>query len=253
MKKFFIITGLLLTSLDIFAQLEKGMIAVGITSAFKSEKRTNEYTYTNVAQGFYYYTNNTIKSSSFNVAPSASYFISKRFALGIQIGYIGYTTTNDITYKYHSPEQMNVSQDKSSSVGFDINPFVKYYIPLSENIFFYIKGSVGFTSSKGKLSGYTEGTTYDAFGNGTTTRISEYGPNNTKTTVTYIGISPGLLYMPIKKIGIEFTLGNLLGVSSSNNTSTDSNGNSSKATSSGFEYFNFNTLSVGTGIYYFFK
>ena len=148
---------------------------------------------------------------------------------------------------------MNVFQDKSSSVGIDINPFVKYYIPISENIFFYVKGGVGFSNSKGKLSGYFDGTSYDAFGNGTTVRSNEYGPNTTKTTVLSLGISPGLLYMPSKKIGIEFTLGNFLGISSFNNESTDSNGNSSKVTSTNLDYFNFNTLSVGTGIYYFFK
>lgn len=252
MKKFLIITSLLLTSLDIFAQLEKGLIAVGIASSFTRSKSENEYNFTSGAPSHYYYSN-TNKASTYNVSPSASYFLSKRFALGIQIGYLGYTKTNDITDKNNAPAQTTFTHSQSSSAGFEINPYVKYYIPISENVFFYLKGGIGFDNSRGKLSGYTDITTYDAFGNAITSRVGEYGPNKTKTTVTSLGISPGLLYMPSPKIGIEFTLGNVLGVASSKNNTTDDNGNTSKATSTDFQYFNFNTLSVGTGIYYFFK
>lgn len=256
MKKFFIVTCLLISSLDIFAQLEKGMISVGISSSFKYGKSTNEYNYTTASPGYYNFSA-TRKSSTFNIAPSASYFLSNRFAIGIQIGYIGYSNTIDYTYKYKTPSITdNSSYEKSSSVGFDINPYVKYYIPLSDsgNVLFFVKGGIGFQNSRGKISGFDQTTNYDAFGNVTSSvQNNEYGPNKTKTSVVNFGISPGILYMPIQKIGIEFTLGNLIGVSSTTSNSTDSNGNTSKVTSSDLEYFNFNTLSVGTGIYYFFK
>lgn len=254
MKKFFIVSCLVLSSLDIFAQLEKGLISVGITSSFKYSKSTNEYNYTTPSPGYYYF-NATTKSSTYNVAPAASYFLSKRFAIGIQFGYIGYSKTNDYTYRYKTPITEDfMSHEESTAAGFDITPHLKYYIPLSDNVFFFIKGGIAFQNSRGKISGYNQTIGYDALGNTTSDVVSgEYGPNKTKTSVINVGISPGLLYIPIQKIGIEFTLGNLIGVSSTKMNSTDSNGNTSKVTNSDVEYFNFNTLSVGTGIYYFFK
>jgi len=252
MKKFLILTCALFLSQQIFAQLEKGMIAVGITSSIKAGKTENESNYTNGAPNNYYY-NNTVKTTSFNVAPTASYFLSSRWAVGVQVGYIGYVTTNETTRKYNTPQEVDYSYTKTSSAGINVIPYVKYYIPLSDNVYFLLKGSYGFSNSAGKTTGYNETTTYDAFGTGTTVRSGEYGPNKTKTIGMNVGISPGILFMPSQKIGLEFNLGNVVGVTSTTGKTTEDNGNTSKVTTTNLEYFNFNTLSVGTGIYYFFK
>jgi len=251
MKKFLILACALIFSQQIFAQLEKGMIAVGITSSIKANKTENEKNDNSGSSNYYY--NYTLKSTSYNVAPTASYFLSSRFAVGLQVGYIGYVNTTEITNKYNAPEEIDYAYTKTSSAGINVSPYVKYYIPLSDNVYFLLKGSYGFSNSLGKTSGYNDNTTYDAFGTGTTLRSGEYGPNKTKTIGMNLGISPGILFMPGQKIGLEFNLGNVVGVTSTTGKTTEDNGNTSKVTTTNLEYFNFNTLSVGTGIYYFFK
>ena len=253
MKKFLFAAGLLIMSQQLFAQLEKGMISVGLTSSLKASKTENEYNYTNGAPN-HYYSNNTVKNTSFNIAPSASYFLSSKFAVGAQVGYIGYVTKTEYTDKYNTPAEMDYTYSKTTSGGINVTPYVKYYFSLSDNVHFFLKGSVGFSNSRGETSGYDETTLYDGSGNVTSTvRSNEYGPNKTKTLSQNIGISPGLLFMPSQKIGIEFSLGNVFGATSSTSKTTDDNGNTSKYTTTNLEYFNFNTISVGTGIYYFFK
>ena len=251
MKKFLIATCMLIFSQRIFAQLEKGMIAVGITSSIRANKIENENNFTNGSPS-YFYNKNTFKNTSFNVAPTVAYFLSKRWAVGVQVGYIGYVNTNETT-KYSAPEEMDYSYTKTNAAGINVIPYVKYYIPLSDNVYFLLKGSYGFSNSAGKTTGYTENTTYDAFGTATTVRTDEYGPDKSKTIGMNLGISPGILFMPSQKIGLEFNLGNVIGMTSSTIKTTENDGNTSKVTTTNLEYFNFNTLSLGTGVYYFFK
>jgi hypothetical protein len=254
MKKLFITACLLAASQNIFAQLSAGIIAVGINSGITASKKTNEYNFTN-GNPSNYYSEFINKQSTFNVSPSVSLFLTKRFAVGAQVGYIGYVNTTENTDNSTVAPQKTYVYTKTSSAGISVMPFVKYYIPLNDSntVYFFIKGSYNFQNSAGKTSGYTEMTSTDGFGNTTVARSNEYGPNKTNTIGMQLGISPGLLFMPGKKIGIEFSLGNLLGINSTISKTDDANGNTSKATTTNLEYVNFNTLSVGTGIYYFFR
>ncbi|ABG59759.1 porin family protein [Cytophaga hutchinsonii] len=255
MKKLFITACLLAASQNIFAQLSAGMVAVGLTSAITANKTSNEYNF-NSGNPNKYYSEYVVKQSTFNVSPSVSYFLSNRFAVGAQVGYVGYANTTETTDKYNALPLTDYSYTKTTSAGISVMPYVTYYIPLNDSnkVYFFVKGSYNFQNSTGKTSGYTETTSYDGSGNVTNVvRSDEYGPNKTNTIGMQLGISPGLLFMPGKKIGIEFSLGNLLGINSTISKTDDDNGNTSKATTTNLEYFNFNTLSVGTGIYYFFR
>lgn len=253
MKKLFIAACLLLASQNIFAQLSRGMVSVGITSGIAANKSTDEYNYNN-GNPSNYYSETVVKQSTFNVSPSVSYFLSKRFAVGVQAGYIGYANTTETTDNNNAAPQKNYTYAKTTSAGISVMPYVKYYVPLSDssNVYFFVKGSYNFQNSTGKTSGYKENTSTDGFGNTTVARSDAYGPNKTTTIGMQLGISPGILFMPGRKIGIEFSLGNLLGVTSTVSKTDDDNGNTSKSTKTNLEYFNFNTLSVGTGVYFFF-
>jgi hypothetical protein len=260
MKKLFLATILLISTQHIFAQLSKGMISVGLTSSIGATKQVNESNNMNGTPNNYYY-NYTSKSTSYNISPSASYFIAKHFAIGLQAGYTGYTQTQDNTNKYYAntvasdPNTHTIDNHiKTTSAGFTVMPYLKYYIPLSHNVYFLLQGSYGTTISNGKTSGYDETTDYDTNGNVmSSTRSNEYGPNKTKSFESNFGISPGMLFMPNEKIGFEFSLGNLIGINSTVSKTTNSDGDTSKNTMTSLQYLNINTLRVGTGIYYFFK
>jgi len=248
MKKIIIILSFLLCSQTIFAQLEKGMIAVGLTSVLSVRKSVNESdpAFSN------YNSNVTSKTTSYNIAPNVSYFLSNRFAIGISVGYAGYTSTSENTSNNFLANSSDFSYSKTTSNGTSISPYVKYYFPISENVHFLLKAGAANTFSTGKTSGYTDNTTYDAFGNTTIVRTNEYGPNKTNTVDITAGISPGILFMPTKKIGLEFSLGNLIAYNSRVGKTTNNTGGTSKATTSGLQLLNFNTITVGTGVYFFF-
>jgi hypothetical protein len=251
MKKLIIIASFLVCSQNIFAQLEKGMISIGLSSALTYSKSTDESNAT-TPNGTNFHLNNIKKNTGYTIAPTFSYFLSSKFAIGISIGYSGYSNSsesqqygNNILYNYHT---------KNTSGGITISPFVKYYIPLSDQVFFYFKGGISAGINNGKTSGYSDNTTIDAFGNGiSTNRANEYGPNKTNTSTTSIGINPGILFMPTKKIGIELYTGNLIGYNYRvDNTKYADGSNTTKSTQNGIQFLNLNTLTVGTGVYYFF-
>jgi len=250
MKKIIIILSFLLCSQTIFAQLEKGMITVGLTSVLSVRRSVNESdpAFSN------YNSNVTSKITSYNIAPNVSYFLSNRFAIGISVGYAGYTSTSENTTNNFLANSSDFSYSKTISNGTSISPYVKYYFPLNNHFNFLLKGGVATTFSTGNTSGYQEKTLYDASGNVTTvTRSNEYGPNKTNTVDMTVGISPGVLFMPGKKIGLEFSLGNVIAYNSRvAKTTNNTGGGTSKSTTSGLQLFNFNTISIGTGIYYFF-
>ncbi|WP_018343571.1 outer membrane beta-barrel protein [Cytophaga aurantiaca] len=248
MKKILLVAGLLFCSQTIFAQLEKGMFAIGLTSAFTSNKTVNE---TNSSPAHY---NDTRTYKSYNLAPTLSYFLTNRFAVGLSVGYAGYKDIHENTNTDIPLTQKSYFYDETTSNGTNVSPFIKYYFPLSDHFNFLLKAGFSNTFSTGKTSGYEELTNYDGAGNATSvTRSNEYGPNKTKTMDMTTGISPGVLFMPGKKIGLEFSLGNVIAYSSRTSKTTDNaTGNTTKATTTGLQFFNFNTISIGTGIYYFF-
>jgi len=251
MKKLIIFASFILCSQNIFAQLEKGMISIGLTSALTYSKSTDESNAT-TSNGTNFKLNNIKKNTTYTIAPIFSYFLSSKFAIGISIGYSGSSNSsenqqygNNILYNNHT---------KTTSGGITISPFVKYYIPLSNQVFFYFQGGIGVGINNGKTSGYDDNTTVDAFGNGINThRTGDYGPNTTNTFTTSIGINPGILFMPTKKIGIELYTGNLIGYNYRvDNTKYADGSNTIKSTQNGIQFLNINTLNVGTGVYYFF-
>lgn len=245
MQRTILIISLFLCSQQIFAQLQKGMIAVGLTSSIKTNKTDNEKNYTSTTVD-HYYSKDLKKTSSFEITPTVSYFLSNRFAIGLQIGYTGSVIKEDKTDQYRTLNRTDVSNTKTVSSGITTAPYVKYYIPFSDHVYFFLKGSIETSFSVGKTTGTSQTTTIDNLGNSTLYQ-NDIDMAKIKTFQMYAGISPGLLFMPTQKIGLEFTLGNLI---SANKTIDES---PNKTTSTTLEYLNFNTLRVGTGIYYFFK
>lgn len=248
MKKIILATGLLLCSQTIFAQLEKGMFAIGLTSGYTYNKNVNEANTPTIS----YSSNNTQTNKSYNIAPTLSYFLTDRFAIGLAVGYAGYTNITENTNSYTA--QKDYDYTKTTSSGISYSPFMKFYFPVTEHFNFFVRAGFSNTFTTGNTSGYSEQTLYDGSGNVTSvTRSNEYGPNKTKTVDVTTGISPGVLFMPGKKIGLEFTLGNLIAYNSRTaKTTNNTGGGTSKGTTSGMQIFNFNTVSIGTGIYYFF-
>ena len=243
MKKVLMLVSLLFCSQTIFAQLEKGMIAVGLSSQISTNKKTDEST----SPSSNYNNENTTKTTIFKLGPDISYFISNRFAIGLAIGYSGNKT---ITESNNSNQNIyTYDYSKSTSNGMYISPYVKYYIPLNDNIYFFLRGGISTNFNSGTTSGYRDTASIDTDGNVLNIgRSHDTEPRRTNATSFSANINPGILFMPSKKIGLEFTLGSLIGYTYSENK----NGSNNKETINNLQLLNFSSFTLGTSLYYFF-
>ena len=76
-----------------------------------------------------------LSPKQFNVAPSIGYFVIDNLALGIGADY----TLNTVVLP---------NNDKKEDSDLLFGPFVRYYLPASENVAFFVVGNFGFGNSK---------------------------------------------------------------------------------------------------------
>lgn len=144
------------------AQTEKGKIMLGGGVGFNSTK----------VEG-------ASKSDfRFNVIPSAGYFISDNFAIGTGVG-----------YKYDK----QVSEG-SLNQSFEVAPFGRYYVGLSDQFKFF--GQLSVPMSFGNLKEVNEVTGDVGDKVGTTTQIG-------------VQLAPGFAFYPTKRVGIEVSVDGL--------------------------------------------
>lgn len=149
------------------AQTEAGKMVIGGSVMFSSSKG-DQYDQ---------------KASALQVVPSIGYFVSKNLAIGTEIG-----------YSYSKNEQRILDIDnnllnivKTKNQGAVVRPFSRYYIGVTNQFKFF---------------GHLEVPMY--FGNlQSAGNDNNYVKLSTQRTIG-IGLSPGFVFFPIPKLGIEF-------------------------------------------------
>ena len=116
------------------------------------------------------------KSTTVNIEPSFGIFITPRTSVGISMGY--------------SSSISEYSDSRYSEGAFSIGSLLRHHFPLSEAFSLYIQEGV-------KLSFGNEKDEGDSF-------TSEHS-----TTDFLIGLSPGIIYFPSSKFGLEAGVGSL--------------------------------------------
>lgn len=203
MKKIaLIITVLSLFSLKVTAQISAGTIYFGGGLGFSSGSGKTTIKTSN--------TTTEIKdpvTTSFSISPGAGYILSEQFGVGLNFGFSSTTTKEDST---------NYS-DKTTSSNFFINPYFRYYLMLEDNF--------GFTGTLNIRFGTGSSKSETKIGNVTNT---VEGP---KLSNLSFGITPGIIYFPTSKIGLEANIG-FLGLRSSTSKSETSNTTTTSTNSS---------------------
>lgn len=144
------------------AQTEKGKILLGGAVGFNSTKSEGA----------------SKSDIRFNIVPSAGYFISDNFAIGTGVG-----------YNYNK----EVSE-KQLTQSFEVSPFGRYYVGLSDQFKFF--GQLSVPMSFGNLK-TVDGVTGDVGSKvGTTTEIG-------------VQLAPGFAFYPTKRVGIEVSVDGL--------------------------------------------
>ncbi len=144
------------------AQTEKGNVLLGGNVGFSTSK-----------------TDGASKSDvSFSIVPRVGYFVSDNFAIGTGVG-------------YNYDKQVS---DNNLNQAFEVAPFGRYYVNLSDQFKFFGQLSVPM-----------------AFGNNKYVDNQGNVADDKYATTTNIGVNlaPGFAFYPTKKIGIEFSVNGL--------------------------------------------
>lgn len=167
------------------AQTEKGNVLLGGNVGFNTSK-----------------IDGAAKSDvNFSIVPSVGYFVSDNFAIGTGVG-----------YNYNK----QVS-DKNLNQAFEVSPFGRYYVDLSDQFKFFGQLSVPM-----------------AFGNNKyVDEQGEVGDKYATTTNIGVNVAPGFAFFPTKRIGIEVSM-NGLGYNHFN-VKNEITGNETKANSFGLD------------------
>lgn len=179
------------------------------------------------------------KQSGFNFSPQLGFFVADNLVVGV----VGGTTTSKRT------EDRIESFNGSSGVRYkymyrntrvSVGPFVRYYTMVIENLGFYGQLSGGYQRQTNKNSN-------DSIGqNG----IQNYSYED-RATGGYGTLTPGFVYFPTKKIGLELTLGSLLysKVKSKQQNGQLQSGNSEGSSSEFGANFGLQSLAVGASFH----
>ncbi|WP_028980511.1 outer membrane beta-barrel protein [Sporocytophaga myxococcoides] len=179
MKKQLLSIALLLASLTSFAQLEQGKLLLGGRIGISSTSPNTVNGGTTV---------DGVKTTSYFVTPAIGYFIAENFALGLNIGFGGYTEK--------TPANAGTPELKDKNPYFLIGPFGRYYKKFGDNFAVFGQAAIDFRFGKNKNE------TYNAFFNRietTENKTSYFSPN----------IRPGIVFFPYSKVGIELLVGRI--------------------------------------------
>jgi hypothetical protein len=139
----------------------------------------------------------SVDSRSLGFSPSASYFYKENRSIGLALRY--HQT------KYFS-DPVNESVDESYGASLGLNR----YLPLGNN--FFLAGHLS--------AGYTHGTTRNFY-------------NNTRQSQSYsyynVALQPGISYVAVNRLLLEFGLNSLAGISYSHASGLDANGQKSSS------------------------
>lgn len=193
-----------------FAQVGQGLFVGGSLGLTSSSGKT---TTTSTTNGISTITEaDNPKQSTFSIMPRVGYFFTDNIGAGLMIGYTSYTTkvtTNP------NPTTTNFITTKGGS--FTLGLFGRYTQQLGDSDF-YIYGDLGFDIGSGSSKIKTESK------NNNTNTIIITESNGPKISTTTIGITPGILYFPTKKIGLEASLGNIFAYTSTKETTENTFG-----------------------------
>jgi len=156
------------------------------------------------------------KSSQFSIVPGVGYFIADKLAVGLDLSF----STSSNKTPYDGINSQPGDYNKTSGTVISFTPYVRQYLMLSDNF--------GFTGTFGVGVGFGSSKREEKRGSTTTTTD---GP---KTTTLEVGITPGIVFFPTNKVGLEANFG-FVGFSSET-TKSKSGNNELKLTDTSFGF-----------------
>ena len=129
-------------------------------------------------------------TSQFNLAPLVGYFVADNLAIGLTFSYLAYSKP----YNTYTPAPSTVRAQLDPTTTLRIGAYAQYYKMLSEQFGFL--GTLGGGFQTVRDYGYTS--------NSSNALISE-----SKASGYYAGLTPGIVFFPIPKLGLTASIGSL--------------------------------------------
>lgn len=126
------------------------------------------------------------ESTFFNVVPRVGHFFSKNLAIGLGIGYNETKNVSDQFFTIGNTPIVSTSIQRSKS--FNVGPFVRYYVDLTDRFKFFAQAN--FDVAFGKINQSFSGT-------GT----FNYQSVASKSTTYNASVNPGFAFFPRKEMG----------------------------------------------------
>lgn len=205
MKKLFLVGAVALCGV-VNAQTEKGSWVVGGSTTLGFNTTTSKVKYNGQSV-------DGPKSTSFNVTPSAGYFVANKIAVGIDFGFK--STKNEST-DYLFGEEYNYETTETTLV---VMPTATYYFKSNSKVMPYLGAGIGYFS--------------------TTTKFPDFGFNgNEEVKLTTDGLAwgakGGIVFLVTSSIGIDLGLAY---VNTSNKENEVKNVTNSFGVNAGFSFF----------------
>ena len=227
MKKIILSIALLsAASINAYSQISAGAVSIGGGVNYGRSVTKNEIPPATVG------TNDNYTSSSLSIQPIVSYFISDNLSIGIN------TSININRYKqvqsgrYNNPSQFfdRIYNRKERVVS--LGPVARYYKFINDKFAVYGQLGAGYTNN------YYSVHDYDYFNNSVITN------NNGRSQGFYTNFSPGITFFPLKRLGIELSVGGL-----NYNRITQKKDGFRSSNSSFYTNFGLSSLFLGGSIY----
>ncbi|AMM50967.1 hypothetical protein TH61_06930 [Rufibacter sp. DG15C] len=147
-----------------------------------------------------------VTSSKFQAQPSLGFFLSDRVVVGLQGNYQQDThleeRQSNSSYSSQDPS-MQIDEIELKATSWSVGPFMRYYLPLKENIFLFAHAGSGIGNRNQEsfrtFSMVTQGKK-EGLGN-------SYSTND--RPLVFANLKPGIIFFPISKLGLEVSLGEI--------------------------------------------
>ncbi len=196
-----------------YSQIQKGSIQLGGTIGYSTSNLKDRPL--NVTD---------YENKSLLVLPKVGYFISSTSALGLGLGYTDISVF--IQTSSYSGNTLQIQRNKTSQKIYTINPYYRLHRSVSGSVAFFVEinGLYGFGKGRNirDRESYTFYKIYERSSELPSMSSGSHDVMREKLTMWGAGISPGIVFFPSNKFGIDLSIGLLEYTKSSNNISQTS-------------------------------
>jgi hypothetical protein len=143
-------------------------------------------------------------TSKFQIQPSIGFFINDLVVVGLQANYQrDYILDERQSNSTSTDPSLQLNETELKAISWSVGPFLRYHLPLKENIFLFAHAGSGIGNRK--QESYR---TFSMVSEGEIEDLGNYYSTNNRPLV-FANLKPGIIFFPVSKLGLEVSLGEI--------------------------------------------